>query len=114
MHELSIAQALTEVVCQEAEKHAASRIIGLELHIGRYRAIVPDILTECLGYTLAETPADGAKVKIVEIPIRVRCPTCDEIRELDEPFLICPVCGELCPEIVSGKEILLHSMEIED
>ncbi|MFH1738595.1 MAG: hydrogenase maturation nickel metallochaperone HypA [bacterium] len=111
---MSIAQALTELVCQEAKKHSATRVIGLELHIGRYRAIVPETLIECLGYILADTPADGAKIDIVEIPIRVRCPTCDEIRELDEPFLICPVCGELCPEIVSGKELLLHSMEIDD
>lgn len=109
-----MAEALTEVVCEEARKIGAERITGLVLHIGRYRAIVPEILCQYLEYTLEETPAAGARIEIVEIPIRVRCPSCDEIRELDEPFLLCPVCGGVCSEVLSGRELLLHSMEIED
>jgi hydrogenase nickel incorporation protein HypA/HybF len=114
MHELSVAEALREVVCQEARKAGAERITGLVLHIGRYRAIVPEVLRQCMEFTLAETPAAGARIEIVEIPIRVRCPTCKQIRELSEPFLLCPVCGDLCAEVLSGRELLLHSMEIED
>ncbi len=114
MHELSIAEALTEVVCEEARKIPATRVLAIEIHIGRYRGIVPDVLELYLEHTLADTPAAGARINLVEIPIRVRCDTCNEVRQLEEPFLLCPVCGGYCSEVLSGTELLLHSMEIDD
>ena len=114
MHELAIAEALIEVACEEARKIPVDRILAIEIHIGRYRGIVPEVLRLYLEQLLTDTPGAGARIDLVEIPIRVRCPSCDEIRELEEPFLLCPVCGAYCSEVLSGTELLIHSMEIDD
>ncbi|HOE10337.1 MAG TPA: hydrogenase maturation nickel metallochaperone HypA [bacterium] len=114
MHEFSIAQEFAGAIAQEGRKAGAKRILRLEIHVGRYRAIVPETLAECLKWILADTVAEGAEIEIVEIPVRARCPQCDEIREMEDLYLVCSECGSLCPEVLSGKELLLYSMEIED
>lgn len=117
MHEMSIAQAIAEIVCDHADAYrepsgvVGGKITRIRLRVGRYRAIVVDSLTFGLGLLLEETPASGAEVHVQEVPIRIACKACGAETELEEPYPICPDCDSYDVTVVSGKELEIESLE---
>jgi hydrogenase nickel incorporation protein HypA/HybF len=110
MHELSIARAVVAVV----EKHADGRPVALvNLRIGMLRQVVPDSLVFCFGFVARGTVCDGAQLVAEVVPARVRCRGCGAEWQLDEPLFRC-TCGSTDVEIVTGNELEVESIEIEE
>jgi hydrogenase nickel incorporation protein HypA/HybF len=114
VHELAIAQSLLEIVEQEALPYKGARVTRILLRIGQLSAVVPDALRFAFEAISRGGIAEGASLEIEEVPLTIRCHRCEEVFAANNPFLVCPHCEGSDVEMVSGRELEIRSMEIED
>ena len=111
MHELSIAHSIVDIVLEEMSKNGLTRVDAVMLRIGTMAQVLPDSLMfgfECLS---KDTPLEGAKLVIEEIPARGFCTSCRREFDIDGWVLNCPLCQGGWVDIISGRE--LEIVEIE-
>ena len=113
MHELSIAQSLLKIVEDESKKHGVSQVTQVHLRIGTLTAIVPEALTFSFEIIAERTVAEGATVDIEVVPGRGRCQNCNIEFDVDTAFFLCPKCGGIASEIISGRELEITYIEAE-
>lgn len=113
MHELSIAQSLLKIVEEESKKHGVSRVTRVHVRIGTLSAIVPDALSFSFEVISKKTVAEGAVLDIQLVPAMGQCEDCNIDFEIDGAFFLCPKCGGIVSEIVSGKELEIAHIEAE-
>jgi hydrogenase nickel incorporation protein HypA/HybF len=111
MHEFSIASA----VVATAVKHAGGRrVTVVSLRIGALRQVVPDALEFAFGIVSRETACEGARLEWEDVPLRVACAPCDAVATLERPPFRCPRCGDGAVTVVSGEELEVESIELDE
>lgn len=113
MHELSVCRNLLQQVSRIADEHHASRVERIHLQIGPLSGVVPELLQTAFPIACDNTVAAHAELVIHVLPIRVRCKTCLAITEASANRLGCRTCGAWQTELLSGDELLLHSIELD-
>ena len=115
MHELSIAVSMVEMASEEALRLGAVRVNALHLKLGPLSGVVKDALLFSYEVACNGTLLEGSDLIIEEVPVVIYCSRCQAERRLESIQLFrCPVCMELTPEVVSGRELEFVSMEIEE
>jgi len=114
MHEYAIAQALLDQVGDIARRHNARAVTRVVVQVGRLRRVLPEILRFGFDVAAADSIAAGAALEIEEVPIHVRCGACRVESNLDDPVYICPACGSTQLVQLTGGELILKSLEIDD
>jgi hydrogenase nickel incorporation protein HypA/HybF len=111
VHELSLARAAAAIV----EKHAAGRrVVVVKLRVGRLRQVAPDSLAFSFELVARGTVCEGARLELDVVPVRLACSVCEHRWELVEPPFRCPLCGAAEVEVLSGNELEVESIEIEE
>lgn len=113
MHELTIAESINNIV-QETLGERKARVSRINLEIGKLTAVVPDSLRFCFQFVAKDTPAENAELNIEEIPVRCRCAECRSEFTLDFPVFLCPHCGSGEVKLLSGRELFIKSIELEE
>ncbi len=113
MHELSVAQRIVEIALEAAAADHGATILALRIRIGALTCIEPETLRFAIGVLCADTAARGCRVDFVRVPCRLACEACgvQSDRELLDP---CPSCGATGGAIVTGRELSLESIDIDD
>jgi hydrogenase nickel incorporation protein HypA/HybF len=115
MHELSIALSLIEVASEEAERLGNCRVDALRVHLGPLSGVERDALLFSFDLAAAGSPLDGARLEIEDVPVVVFCQNCKEERTLPSlQHFRCPVCNEVTPEVVRGRELALAALEVTE
>ena len=91
-----------------------ARIQRVNLQVGKLSAIVPDSLRFCFDLVVKETPLEGAELAIEEVPVVARCRDCRTQWTVTEPVFTCSACQGGAIDILSGRELYIKSIEIED
>ncbi len=138
MHETSIALSILAAV-EDAFKETpgAKRVTKIRLQVGMLSLVDPEALRFALRVVARDTPAQDAEIEIEMVKPRFRCLSCgyewepsdDDIKKIsDDPqlstlvhinpdvivsYLVCPRCGSNNVEIVQGKGVIIHSIDIE-
>jgi hydrogenase nickel incorporation protein HypA/HybF len=111
MHEFSIAAAVVDT----AVRHAAGRrVTVVRVRFGRLRQVVPDSLAFAFGIVTRETVCEGARLEQEIVPARLRCPACETQWEIELPAFRCPDCQGADVEVLSGEELEVESIEVEE
>ena len=113
MHELSITESILDASLKEARRHNAAKIRTIRLLLGPFSGIVPECIQMYLDLLAEGTMAEGARVEAVVLPLKVRCQDCGRESEITRSHIACNFCGSLRLEILSGKEFLIDSLEID-
>ena len=82
------------------------------LRVGQLRQVIPDSLAFYLDIVARDTPAEGARLEQVVVPVRMRCDGCAHEWE-PEPKFRCPECGG-AGEVIAGDELEVDSIEVEE
>ncbi|MGD8378059.1 MAG: hydrogenase maturation nickel metallochaperone HypA [Gammaproteobacteria bacterium] len=115
MHELSICQDLLEQVDRVAHEHGARRVARIHLAVGPLSGVVPELLQQ--AFTLARAGSShtaSAELEIETVPVRVRCHRCGAETDAHVNRLLCGQCGDYHTDLVSGDELILQRVELED
>jgi hydrogenase nickel incorporation protein HypA/HybF len=115
MHELSVAISLVEMACEKAEELGNVEVEALHLRLGPLAGVVKEALLFSFELAAEGTAIAGARLEVQDIPLRVRCPTCNEERDVPPPpRLCCPVCETPTPEVITGRDLELRALEVRD
>lgn len=114
MHELSITQSVLDIALDHAEQNGAKHISRIVLTIGAMTMVVGDCVRFYFDTISKGTLAEGAELEIIDVPMRVKCSQCNKVYESEDPIFICPECQVISSEIISGKELDVTSIIIED
>jgi len=108
MHEVGIARSVIEAAVAAVPE--GGRLSGVTVSIGPMSGVVADSLQ--FGFEVASkgTPAEGADLEIVEVPLELQCPACESIFEADDAAVIrCPACGGPA-DVISGNATLVTAV----
>jgi hydrogenase nickel incorporation protein HypA/HybF len=114
MHEASIAQSIIETIeGRIAAGDITGRVRAITLTIGRLTTVVPDNLCFLFQVLAEDTVLNGVKLEIDHVPIRVVCRACRARYEIKDVDFRCPRCNSPDLDIVSGRELMIESVEVE-
>lgn len=120
MHELSMADAMVKTILDVAEKNEAEEIIEVTIEIGKLTMLNPEQLRFLLDVLSEDTLLHGSKIIINEIPVEIKCNSCDfkGSTDLDDSdhylaIVVCPQCGENDLEVTAGRECNVQKIKIE-
>lgn len=114
MHEMSITQSVLDIVLEQARQNGAEKVTGVRLRFGELTAVVPDCVAFYFEQMTPGTLAEGAKLDVEMVPLVRRCGQCgEEFEAPDELDMTCPKCGNMFTETISGREMEVASIEIE-
>lgn len=113
MHELSIAISIIEIAQEESER-LGGRVSAVHLKLGPMAGVVKDALLFSYEVACQDTPLEGSRLLIEEMPLVAFCPHCQVQRVLPSvQWLCCSECGTPTPDIRGGREMEVFAMEIE-
>lgn len=112
MHEASLALELVRLAGEQAALHGASRVCRVGLRVGQLSSVVPEALAFAFPECAVGTALEGAVLEIVTVPAVARCSEHGEVRLELGRGLRCPVCGRPTPDIISGEELELDTLEL--
>jgi hydrogenase nickel incorporation protein HypA/HybF len=114
MHELSIALSIVELAEEEAERRGV-QISAVHLKLGALSGVVKEALLSCYEMACENTPLQGSRLMVEDIPVVIFCPSCRARRPLSSMQLFsCSECGTPSSEIVQGKELEVVALEIQE
>ena len=113
MHELSVAHAVVSTVV-DALPTPAPRVLQVRLRIGELSGIVPQALEFAYDVAAQDTPLADAALVIERCPVVIACPTCGEQELSGTRDFRCPACGVPCGTVVSGKELEILDVTLDD
>ncbi len=109
MHELSIAEAIVEMVSAKA---GGRPVEAVRIRVGRLAGVVTESLEFCFALAATGTPLDGATLEIEQPPGAAHCRSCGQDWELADLILLCP-CGSADVEVTSGRELDVATVRVE-
>lgn len=111
MHELSIAGSIVDIAADHARRHGGGAVAEVTLRIGRLSCVHEDALRHAFALLAEGTPLAGARLCVVEVPVRIWCPACaDEVELPGIQRFVCPQCGHASGDIRAGRELEIESI----
>jgi len=113
MHEYSIMQSALQQALHEARAAGAAHVHEIRLRIGVLSGVVPDALQFAFEVLTPGTLAQGAVLKIEDVPARFWCASCQREFVSVNLYAECPDCHSPSGELRTGREMELSAMEVE-
>ena len=113
MHEMSIAMNIVEIVSTHVQNEGGSKVHQIEVEVGDLAGVLTDSLEFCFEAASKNTVADGAELKIIDIPGKGKCQECDKEFAVDSFLTLCPYCNGFSVDLIQGKELRVRSITID-
>jgi hydrogenase nickel incorporation protein HypA/HybF len=114
VHELSIAVELVDRACDQLSRLGFVHVDAVRVRMGPLCGVVKDALLFSFDVAAADTPLEGARLEIEEIPMTGWCSLCAAEVVLDDaPRWRCPACGTR-PSVIRGRDLELVALEVTD
>ncbi len=111
MHELALATSIRDAAVRHAEERPVSAV---RVRAGTMRQVVAESLRFYFGVVSQGTLCDGARLELRVIPTVLRCEACGETWRPELPSFRCPGCGGTKVELLSGGELEVESIDVEE
>ena len=114
MHEMGIATSILDAARKEAGKRPGSRVLKVGLRVGEWSGVDPESLRFCFDVLAKEEGEPAPELEMEFLPRKNRCPMCGNVFALKKFEIECPRCGAEVTEPVSGDELELAFVELEE
>ena len=114
MHEFGIANSVLDAARAEAQLRPSMRLTKIVLRVGDLAGVDPDALSFCFEALVKETEWEPVVLEIERPPQRRGCSQCGGEFEVLNQNTACPTCGETLTTFLSGNELELAYLEMED
>ena len=114
MHEMGIANSILNGVDKELRLRPGSRAVKVGVRIGELAGVDPDALSFAFEALTIDTPRAGMKLDVKYVAPRSVCRDCRLEFEVRNYELLCPSCGSMATDRISGDEMEFIYLEIEE
>ena len=114
MHEIGVASGILDLVRQHVPASQGPRVRAIRIQIGEMSGVVADSLVFAFDAIAAGTPYAHAFLDIEPTPARGGCTSCGATFDLALPRFVCPVCGGRAIAMLSGRELQVLSVEVDE
>ena len=114
MHEMSIANSILDSVRTEALRFADKHIEKVGVRIGALAGVEPDSLRFCFEVLVKDSGLEPLELDIDYLPRRHECQICSKSFDAAYEDAACPRCGAADSTFISGDELELAYLEVED
>ncbi len=114
MHEIGIASSIIQSIEAEALRRPEARFTAVGVRIGELSNVDRDALAFAFEALTRETPLEHMRLEIEWCPRRQKCLACGEEFVVQELELTCPKCGETRSTFISGTELDIAYLELEE
>lgn len=114
MHEMGIASSILNGVAAEVHRRPGVRPLKVGVRVGELAGIDPDALSFAFEALIIDTPLAGLELDVEYRASRGRCRDCSHEFEARNFELLCPACGSLSTDRISGDELEFAYLEIEE
>jgi len=115
MHEYAVTQEIVRIV-EEAARGAGAgvKVTRVILKIGKFSAVVVRYVQHYYDMMTEGTNLHGAEIDAVEVAATAECGECGRVYEVIGPDSSCPGCGGPVTTLLTGRELLVESIEVND
>ena len=110
----SIVSNLFDILESIAQENNLKKVYRVTLLVGKMRQVVPVAMNMAFEALTKGTFADGAKLEMEYVPIRMQCKSCNYEFAVEENVYLCPKCESAQLECIEGQELLIKNIEGED
>ena len=111
---MSLIRALLQTVDELRSSHHAHELRRINVSVGEFSGVDPDLLQTAFGDSTDGTPLEGVEFAIARVPLMARCRNCHVEFPMHRFRFVCPVCEGTAIVIVRGEELLLESLTFEE
>jgi len=114
MHELSIAMSIVDAALEESARRGV-QVTAVHLRLGALSGVVKDALLFSYEVACQDTPLEGTRLIVEDVPVIVFCPQCRDQRTLASvQSFTCPECGVPTMDVRQGKELEVFALEVRE
>ncbi|MBD3179254.1 MAG: hydrogenase maturation nickel metallochaperone HypA [Candidatus Latescibacteria bacterium] len=114
MHEVSLMQNVMSVVSRAAEQQGGGKVSSIHLKIGAMAGVNLDSLRFAFDIISRGTVAEEGKLEIQRVPLKLHCTGCGREYTPGQFSMTCPSCGSSDIEIITGREMQVDYIMMED
>ena len=114
MHELALAQSLLATIESVAKQHGATKVKHAVVEVGELSCCDPTTLGFAFEVSRNGTVAETCNLEVQLAPLMVQCPACGYDGRGTVDHLGCPQCEGVPVRVVTGRQIRLVSIDVED
>ena len=112
MHELTLVEALLDILDEEKRRRGFERLKRIKLEIGRFSCVDADAIIYAFEITTRGSWLDGVAVEVDRPPGVVECLDCGATAQVDDRLAVCPKCQGQRLQPVGGDEMKIVEIEI--
>jgi len=110
MHELGIVYEVIKIVDQFVIENNIKEVEKIVLEIGQLSQAIPRFIEECYPAAVDETPYEGTKLEIIELPAMGTCKVCQRTYNIINHRKLCPNCQSESFILISGEEFFIKEI----
>ena len=114
MDERELANTVVEIVDRAAYRNAVHHVACVHIAIGGLRGFDLQALEAAFATAARDTVAEGARLVIRVLPVTRRCHNCGTNFEAAARDCECPHCNHPHTDPITGEEVRVLDMEVED
>jgi hydrogenase nickel incorporation protein HypA/HybF len=114
MHEIGIANSILDTVRAQAARHPGADPRKVAVRIGELAAVDADALRFAFDVLTRNTDLGSLDLEIELCPRRQRCSACGAEFDVIGYKLRCPQCSGECTKCISGDQLELAYLEMEE
>jgi hydrogenase nickel incorporation protein HypA/HybF len=107
--------SILDIAEEQARLRGITRVLAVHLKVGALAGVLDEALSSAYELASEGSSLQGSKLVIEQVPITVYCPTCKQQRPVvSVQQICCRVCGTHCPQVISGRELQIAAMEVDE
>jgi len=113
MHERSLVSGLIDQVREESRLRGLGRIYEIELQIGEFSGVEPQLVQTAFAEMAPEFWSDPVQLSIEIIPLTARCQSCQLEFHVPAFRFHCPSCGHGETQVIAGEEMRIINLQAQ-
>lgn len=113
MHEMSLVESVLQIIEDAALSQNFKKVRTVILEIGQLATIENDAMRFCFDIVMQNSIAEGAVLKIIDLPGEGWCMQCAKAVPISEQPDACPRCGGYQIQATSGMQMRVKELEVE-
>ena len=112
MHELSLAEAMLDIIKEQAEQEGFNNVTKVVLEIGALSHVEADAMAFCFDAVVDGSIAKHAVLEIHRTPAKAQCPKCQHINSIQNLYDACTQCGSFGLHVLEGDQLCIRHLEV--